>query len=108
MFLSIANDFLSLVNDIDRSFLVGAGAAGLFTYFAFNTAQVATVLRLSSNLPFSKLKKGLLSAIVFIPIVGLWISLSVIATAKGRHLKEKTKAPSEKIATNKEQAITEE
>ena len=95
MFLSIINDFTYLLGEIDTSLILGVSATALFTYIVFNAAQVATILKLSENLPFSKLKKAFLTALVFIPMVGLYVSLSIIAATKGRDSLGKRKAKAE-------------
>jgi len=91
MFLSVINDLTHLLGEIDTSLILGVSVTALVTYILFNAAQVATILKLSENLPYSKLKKAFLSALVFIPMIGLYISLSVIAATKGRDALEKAK-----------------
>ena len=91
MFLLGISDSINLLGEIDTSLILGVSATALFTYIVFNVAQVATVLKLSENLPYSKLKKAFLSALVFIPMIGLYISLSIIAATKGRDALEKAK-----------------
>ena len=95
MFSSIINDFSYLLGEIDKALILGVSATALFTYIVFNAAQVATILKLSKNLPFSKLEKAFLAALVFIPMIGLYVSLSIIAATKGRDSLVKRKAKEE-------------
>ena len=102
MFLSAINDLTHLLSEIDTSLILGVSVTALVTYILFNAAQVATILKLSENLPYSKLKKAFLSALVFIPMIGLYVSLSIIAATKGRAALEQKKMTSSDKAQSSE------